>query len=272
MDKKLNDREESVLQKITIFNRTALLDTRSWMISVSEYKIEVAGFDLKSPDSEDKLLRKYVFFKEPNLLGVDFIKCFGDIQIVEKKMFIFKDEITGWKYIFGRLVDRRIGEEKAKKIFKEYYEEAWFVNDGMLSSALQEAEEEEERGKYTGNLAKRVNSTSKNSSSTTEKESVTEVDEIHDQNESHEKDVEIIKGSEVAFADVDGVVQEEESHMYGGNKTQAEEDIIEESLLVDDEFRYPGVTTKSQEKETFDSFTDEWEKRNMPSLMYGKLL
>ena len=136
VDNKFNDRQEAVLQKITMFNPSALLDARSWIISVSEYKIEVAGFDLEPPDSDKKLLRKYVFFTESSVLGVDIIRKYGLCQIIEKKGFMFKDEFTGWKYLFGRLIDRRIGEEKAKKIFKDFQDEAWMVNDGMLTAAL----------------------------------------------------------------------------------------------------------------------------------------
>ena len=272
MDNKFNDRQESVLQKITMFNPSALLDVRSWVISVSEYKIEVAGFDLEPPDSDKKLLRKFVFSTEPSVLGVDIIRKYGLCQIIEKKGFMFKDEFTGWRYVFGRLIDRRIGEDKAKKIFKDFQDEAWLVNDGMCSVVLQEVEEEERRN-YFKNLAKqRVSECSENSS--LEIESLAELEatcEKSNENQKIVKDVETRNVNNFANADEDGAVIEESSDKYEGCRHQAEDDIIKESPAVESEQNNPGFT-QSQEQMAFVAEMDEWERRNLPSLLFGKLL
>ena len=54
-----------------------MLKRSSWRISVIEYKIKVDYFDQKPPDSEEKLIREFVFFSKPNVLNVDIVKKYG---------------------------------------------------------------------------------------------------------------------------------------------------------------------------------------------------
>ena len=119
-------------------------------------QIEHDYFNQQPPDSEEKLLREFVLFAKTNVLEVDIVTKLGSFRDVKKKEFLLKERFyPGVRSIHNCQINRKDGEGKAKQIFDEFQREVWMENDGILSAALSNVEEEERTRCLFEDLAKR---------------------------------------------------------------------------------------------------------------------
>ena len=258
-----------------------MLKRSSWRISVLEYKIEVDYFDQKPPDSEEKLIREFVFFSKPNVLNVDIVRKYGSFQVSEKKVFVLKERFfTGLRNVFNYLTDRREGEVKAKKILDEYQKEVWMINDGMLSAALSNVEEGERKRCLFEDLAKKRKLRLLETVDASE-----EPCNVESNFNLGIQDVELMKlGNNVVYTEEnhlekhkneqkdecfsDAVFDEHQKKVCNevAEEVPRETDVDEHVLEEETEFEDKDVQVAPNQD------SDNWTSRNLPSLLYGRLL
>ena len=145
---------EAVLQKIEIIGDYAPLDSDEWGLAVSEYKIERDYFFQVPPDDPSKCSRKIIFSsflsKCAPVINIE-LSCGSQRQM---KTFSLERHFTGEAKIFSALPDRKVGEAEAASLFHNFTREMWLINDGFLSKALQDVEEEQLKRKFAAHKDK----------------------------------------------------------------------------------------------------------------------
>lgn len=134
------DSDKSLLQKVEIHRS----ERNDWVVSVSEFNIEIDYFFLLSPDDQTKCKRKLQLnskWYDPNLLAMEY----SSEGFSYKKDFSLRCRIIDQNFLFKNLPDRKISEEKVRRIFFDFQREQWGINDGILSQELSREEEELER-------------------------------------------------------------------------------------------------------------------------------
>ena len=133
------DSDKSLLQKVEIYRS----ESHNWVVSVSEFKIEIDYFFLLSPDDQTKCIRKLQL--SSMLYDPRLAMEYSSEGFSYKKEFSLRRKIIDQNFLFKNLPDRKISEEKARRIFFDFQREQWGINDGILSQELIREEKELER-------------------------------------------------------------------------------------------------------------------------------
>ena len=134
------DSNQSLLQKVQI-SSVGPKDTNQWVLTISEYKIEVDYFHLIAPDDEQKCMRKFVLTSN----GVALTLENSTGGFCEKKEFLQRQSSSDLDVVFKYLPDMKINEKKALGVFYNWHRECWMINDGILTGELSRVEQENKR-------------------------------------------------------------------------------------------------------------------------------
>ena len=125
------DSRKELLQKVEIYK-----SEKSWVVGVSEFMIEIDNFFQFCPDDQSKCVRKLKFISmdNDNKLALEYTSE----GVSSKKEFHLQPE--HYYQNFKNLPDRKISEEKVRRIFYEFHREQWGIYDGILSQELSRVE------------------------------------------------------------------------------------------------------------------------------------
>lgn len=116
--------------KVQVFDRNHVV--------VSEYIIELDFFHEVPPDDESKCIRRFVFFfSAENIVSMEML----DKGIHSRTDFTLRGSYR--ENIFSRIPeDRDAKGANVALVFREYLNEVWLINNGILLQALLDYEEE----------------------------------------------------------------------------------------------------------------------------------
>jgi len=110
-------------------------------VVVSEYAIKPDYFQPVPPDDESKCIRRFGFFFHAADGVSKVVMEMSSMGTHSRTTFTLRE--TRRDGIFLRIaVDRNEREAKVARVFREFHDEVWLINDSILLKALMDCEEE----------------------------------------------------------------------------------------------------------------------------------
>ena len=146
---------QKVLQKIEVKNDSAPFGTFKLTVTVSEYRVQRDFFDEIPPDDERMCIRKFVLSSVDQIIPKFTLEYFHNSHTIRKKL-VLTSKATGLDRVLKILPDLKVGEAEAAEVFKLFHNEMWKINDGFLSQALEEAEQDLEKIQFKARVARKT--------------------------------------------------------------------------------------------------------------------